>query len=63
VTPFAHWRGQAQPVTVTIDPPINMASPPLDQVNNMCAEDFSPAAWARCNIIRRAQLTGHSADR
>jgi hypothetical protein len=46
VTPFAHWRGQAQPVTVTIDPPINMASPPLDQVNNMCTEDFSPAAWA-----------------
>jgi hypothetical protein len=40
VTPLAHWGGQAPPVTATIDPAVDMETPPLDQVNSMSAEEF-----------------------
>jgi hypothetical protein len=40
LTPLAHWGGQAPPVTVTVDPAIDMTTPPLDQVNGMSGEDF-----------------------
>lgn len=40
LTPLSHWGSQAPPVTATVDPAIDMTTPPLDQVNNMAAEDF-----------------------
>jgi hypothetical protein len=40
LTPLAHCGGAAPPVTVSIDPAVDMETPPLDQVNAMTAEDF-----------------------
>jgi hypothetical protein len=40
LTPLSHWGGQAPPVSAAIDPTIDMETPPLDQVNQMPAEDF-----------------------
>lgn len=40
LTPLSHWGSQPPPVTATVDPAIDMTTPPLDQVNNMAAEDF-----------------------
>jgi hypothetical protein len=40
LTPLAHWGDQAPPVGVTVDPAVDMTTPPLDQVNGMSAEDF-----------------------
>jgi hypothetical protein len=40
LTPLSHWGAQSPPVTAAIDPDIDMATPPLDQVNGMSAEDF-----------------------
>jgi hypothetical protein len=40
VIPLSHWRGEAPPVAAVNDPGIDMATPPLDQVNSMTAEDF-----------------------
>jgi len=40
LTPLAHWGDAAPPVTVSIDPAVDMETPPLDQVNAMTAEDF-----------------------
>ena len=40
LTPLSHRGGQAPPVTAAIDPAIDMATPPLDQVNSFSAEEF-----------------------
>jgi hypothetical protein len=40
LTPLEPWGGQAPPVTAAIDPAIDNATPPLDQVNHMSADDF-----------------------
>jgi hypothetical protein len=40
VIPVSHWGGEAPPVAAVNDPGIDMATPPLDQVNSMTAEDF-----------------------
>jgi hypothetical protein len=40
LTPLSHWGGEAPPVTATIDPAIDMVTPPLDQVNNMSTADY-----------------------
>jgi hypothetical protein len=40
LTPLSHWGGRAPPVTAVTDPGVDMATPPLDQVNGMTAEDF-----------------------
>lgn len=40
ITPLWHWGGEAPPVTAVIDPAVDMATPPLDLVNSMSAEEF-----------------------
>jgi hypothetical protein len=40
VIPLSHWGGEAPPVAAVNDPGIDMATPPLDQVNSLTAEDF-----------------------
>jgi hypothetical protein len=40
LTPLLHWGRQAPLVSATIDPAVDMVTPPLDQVNRMSAEDF-----------------------
>ncbi len=40
LTSLSYWGDQAPPVTATIDPAVDMGTPPLDQVNSMSAEDF-----------------------
>jgi hypothetical protein len=40
LTPLAYWGDAAPPATAVIDLAVDMATPPLDQVNGMSAEDF-----------------------
>jgi hypothetical protein len=38
--PLGQWGKTAQPVKVTIDPSVDMTTPPLDQVNKMSGPDY-----------------------
>jgi len=40
LTPLGHWGGEVPVPAVTIDPGVDMETPPLEQVNGMSAEDF-----------------------
>jgi hypothetical protein len=40
LAPLAHWDGAASVPTVTIDPDVDMETPPLEQAHAMPAEDF-----------------------
>jgi hypothetical protein len=40
VTPLTNWGDVAPPVTVSVDPAVDMQTPTLDQVNSMSAEEF-----------------------
>jgi hypothetical protein len=45
ITPLSRWGKEPQPVTVKIDPTVDMKTPPLEQVNGMlAAKYFSYAA-------------------
>jgi hypothetical protein len=46
ITPLSRWGQQPQPVTVTIDPAVDMTTPPLDQVNQMPAASYFAHAAA-----------------
>ena len=35
ITPLADWGGTPKPISVTIDPSVEMKRPPLEQVNAM----------------------------
>jgi hypothetical protein len=40
ITPLSQWGKTPEPVKVTIDPKVDMKTPPLEQVNNMAGPDF-----------------------
>ncbi len=40
VTPLSRWGRAPHPVTATIDPRIDMTTPPVEQVNRMSAADY-----------------------
>lgn len=40
ITPLARWPQAAEPVSVTIDPGVDMKTPPLTQVNSMPADKY-----------------------
>lgn len=40
ITPLSQWGKAATPVKATIDPSVDMKTPPLDQVNNMPADAY-----------------------
>ena len=44
ITPLSNWDRQQPPRTVTIDPAVDMKTPPLEQVNGMSAAKFFPYA-------------------
>lgn len=55
LTPLASWGDAAPPVTAVIDPAVDMATTPLEQVNGMSAGHhdaavLSPALRARRNL-------------
>ncbi len=40
ITPLSQWGRQPKPVTVKIDPAVDMTTPPLEQVNKMPAKSY-----------------------
>ena len=40
ITPVSRWMNGPQPVTVTVDPSIDMTTPAVEQVNRMTAADY-----------------------
>ena len=52
VTSLSQWGKAPQPVTVTIDPSVDMKTPPKTQVDNMPAASTSPTRPSSSNCIR-----------
>jgi hypothetical protein len=44
ITPLSRWGKDPLPITVTIDPTVDMKTPPLEQVNGMPASRYFPYA-------------------
>lgn len=76
ITPLSSWGKQRPPVPVVIDPSVDMATPPLDQVNAMSGTDFfryagelmkvhrpRPTDWSAITRLRRIGIkAGESFD-
>jgi len=52
ITPLSRWGQEPQPVTVTIDPSVDMTTRPVDQVNQMPAAAYFAHAVALMKLHR-----------
>ena len=70
ITPLSSWGTEAPPVRVDVDPSVDMATPPLEQVNAMSGTDFfrygaellkmhrpHPTDWSTVARLRRIGIT------